>query len=163
MQCVWEPKHVRCSDTAFEKRLVFFGAVAIPATALQNFLSSPHPCRKKRSPDPLCHLWQVRPEQFRCESLATMLDGLNPVAFVSLDDCTTPAGKLQLHILAALAEFERERIRERVVAGLQRAKSQGKHLERPRARPPQTPVPWRNGASGCGCLGCVEEHGCPLD
>jgi hypothetical protein len=33
------------------------------------------------------------------------------VAFVSLGegiDCTTPAGKLQLHILAALAEFERD-------------------------------------------------------
>ena len=46
-------------------------------------------------------------------------------------DCTTPAGKLQLHILAALAEFERERIRERVMAGLQRARIQGKRLGRP--------------------------------
>ena len=37
------------------------------------------------------------------------------VAFVSLGegiDCTSPAGKLQLHILAALAEFERELIVE---------------------------------------------------
>ena len=54
--------------------------------------------------------------------------------FVSLGegmDCTTPAGKLQLHILAALAEFERERIRERVLAGLPRAKAQGKRLGRP--------------------------------
>jgi DNA invertase Pin-like site-specific DNA recombinase len=57
------------------------------------------------------------------------------VAFVSLGegiDCTTPAGKLQLHILAALAEFERERIRERVLAGLQRARMQGRRLGRPR-------------------------------
>ena len=49
------------------------------------------------------------------------------VAFVLLGeeiDCTTPAGKLQLHILAALAEFERERIRERVIAALQRAEAQ---------------------------------------
>ena len=46
-------------------------------------------------------------------------------------DCTSPAGKLQLHILAALAEFERERIRERVMAGLQRARGQGKRLGRP--------------------------------
>jgi len=48
------------------------------------------------------------------------------VAFVLLGegiDCT-PAGKLQLHILAALAEFERERIRERVIAALQRAEAQ---------------------------------------
>ena len=38
-------------------------------------------------------------------------------------DATTPAGKLQMHILAAIAEFERERIRERVMAGLKRARS----------------------------------------
>jgi len=66
------------------------------------------------------------------------------VAFVSLgegSDCTTPAGKLQLHILAALAEFERERIRERVVAGLQRARAQGKRLGRPRTRPAACDVP----------------------
>jgi putative DNA-invertase from lambdoid prophage Rac len=69
--------------------------------------------------------------------LVTMLEELNSVgvAFVSLGegiDCTTPAGKLQLHILAALAEFERERIRERVLAGLQRARAQGRRLGRPR-------------------------------
>ena len=61
------------------------------------------------------------------------------VAFVSLAegiDATTPAGKLQMHILGAIAEFERERIRERVLAGLQRARSQGKQLGRPKVRPP---------------------------
>ena len=71
--------------------------------------------------------------------LVTMLEDLHSVgvAFVSLGegiDCTTPAGKLQLHILAALAEFERERIRERVVAGLDRVKRQGKRLGRPERR-----------------------------
>jgi DNA invertase Pin-like site-specific DNA recombinase len=57
------------------------------------------------------------------------------VAFVSLAegiDATTPAGKLQMHILGAIAEFERERIRERVLAGLRRARAQGKRLGRPR-------------------------------
>src|SRR6516164_2532905 len=44
--------------------------------------------------------------------LVTLLDELQSigVAFVSLGegiDCTTPAGKLQLHVLGALAEFER--------------------------------------------------------
>jgi len=66
------------------------------------------------------------------------------VAFVSLGegiDFTTPAGKLQLHILAALAEFERERIRERVLAGLQRAKAQGKRLGRPRVHLPSIVIP----------------------
>jgi DNA invertase Pin-like site-specific DNA recombinase len=73
--------------------------------------------------------------------LVTLMEELQQlgVAFVSLGegiDCTTPAGKLQLHILAALAEFERERIRERVMAGLERARTQGKRLGRPKARPP---------------------------
>ena len=57
------------------------------------------------------------------------------VAFVSLSegiDATTPAGKLQLHILGAIAEFERARIAERVKAGLRRARAQGRQLGRPR-------------------------------
>ena len=59
--------------------------------------------------------------------LVTLLDELQAlgVAFVSLGegiDCTTPAGRLQLHILAALAEFERSRVAERVQAGLARAR-----------------------------------------
>jgi DNA invertase Pin-like site-specific DNA recombinase len=61
------------------------------------------------------------------------------VGFVTLNegiDTSTPPGKLQLHILSAIAEFERERIRERVVAGLQRARSQGKRLGRPNAAVP---------------------------
>jgi len=61
------------------------------------------------------------------------------IAFVSLGegiDCTTPAGKLQLHILAALPEFERARIQERVRAGLARARAQGVRLGRPKAAVP---------------------------
>src|SRR6266487_513544 len=72
--------------------------------------------------------------------LITLLEDLQAlgIAFVSLAegiDATTPAGKLQMHIWGAIAEFERERIRERVLAGLQRAKAQGKRLGRPRVRP----------------------------
>jgi DNA invertase Pin-like site-specific DNA recombinase len=71
--------------------------------------------------------------------LITVLDEFQAlgVAFVSLNegvDGTTPAGKLQMHILGAIAEFERDRIRERVLAGLQRARAQGKKLGRPRGR-----------------------------
>ena len=70
--------------------------------------------------------------------LVTLLDELQAlgVGFVSLGegiDLQTPAGRLQLHILAALSEFERARIVERVQAGLQRAKRQGRTLGRPRA------------------------------
>lgn len=69
--------------------------------------------------------------------LVTLLEELQSlgIAFVSLGegiDCTTPAGKLQMHILAAIAEFERGRIAERVRLGMARAKGQGKHLGRPR-------------------------------
>ena len=71
--------------------------------------------------------------------LITLLEELQAlgVAFVSLAegiDATTPAGKLQMHILGAIAEFERGRIVERVRAGLARARAQGKRLGRPRRR-----------------------------
>src|SRR5687767_10567983 len=50
--------------------------------------------------------------------LILLLDELTAlgVGFVSLGegiDTSTPAGRLQLHVLGAIAEFERERIRER--------------------------------------------------
>jgi hypothetical protein len=69
--------------------------------------------------------------------LITLLDDLQAlgIAFVSLAegiDATTPAGKLQMHILGAIAEFERARIVERVRAGLARRAAQGKPLGRPR-------------------------------
>lgn len=60
------------------------------------------------------------------------------VEFVSLResiDTSSAAGRLQLTILAALASFERERLRERTIAGLQRARNEGKRLGRPRVHP----------------------------
>src|SRR3989475_8711505 len=56
------------------------------------------------------------------------------VDLVALDqaiDTTTPSGRLLFHVLAAIAEFERDLIRERVIAGLRRAKAQGRKLGRP--------------------------------
>jgi DNA invertase Pin-like site-specific DNA recombinase len=41
-----------------------------------------------------------------------------------------PAAKLQMHVLAAVAEFEREVIRERVKAGLDNARARGVRLGR---------------------------------
>lgn len=55
------------------------------------------------------------------------------VRFVALDlgiDTATPAGRLVLGIFAALAEYDRESIRERAVSGIALAKAQGKHLGR---------------------------------
>jgi DNA invertase Pin-like site-specific DNA recombinase len=50
-------------------------------------------------------------------------------------DTTTPAGKLMFQITGAFAEFERSMIRQRINAGLKRAKAAGKQLGRPRIAP----------------------------
>ena len=52
-------------------------------------------------------------------------------------DTTTPAGKLTFHIFAALAEFERDMIRERTRAGLAAAHKRGVAIGRPRALTPE--------------------------
>src|SRR5260370_21929001 len=62
--------------------------------------------------------------------LITLLDDLQVVgvAFVSLAegiDATPPAGKLQMHILGANAEVERDRIPARVPAGGDHAAARG--------------------------------------
>ena len=58
------------------------------------------------------------------------------VGFVSVQesiDTTTSGGKLIFHVFGALAEFERELIRERTNAGLASARSRGRLGGRPRA------------------------------
>jgi DNA invertase Pin-like site-specific DNA recombinase len=52
-------------------------------------------------------------------------------------DLTTPAGRMFVQILGSLAEFERELIRERVILGLEHAKSHGTRLGRPKTRDDQ--------------------------
>jgi putative DNA-invertase from lambdoid prophage Rac len=47
-------------------------------------------------------------------------------------DESNPTSRLMLHILAAVAEFEREMIRERVCAGVKNARFKGKRLGRPK-------------------------------
>lgn len=50
-------------------------------------------------------------------------------------DTTTPSGKAMFQMLGVFAEFERAMIRERVQAGLARARAQGKRLGRPSIPP----------------------------
>jgi DNA invertase Pin-like site-specific DNA recombinase len=95
--------------------------------------------RRRRFDVVVC--WRLDRLGRNLKHLVTLLEDLQTlgVAFVSLAegiDATTPAGKLQMHILAAIAEFERGRIRERVMAGLERAKAAGKRLGRPPAAIP---------------------------
>ena len=52
-------------------------------------------------------------------------------------DTTTPGGKAMFQMCGVFAEFERGMIQERVKAGLQRAKDQGKRLGRPPVPPIQ--------------------------
>ena len=66
--------------------------------------------------------------------LMTMLEG-KEIGFKSLSeqiDTTTSGGKLVFHIFGALAEFERELIRERTKAGLAAARARGRQGGRPK-------------------------------
>jgi DNA invertase Pin-like site-specific DNA recombinase len=71
--------------------------------------------------------------------LVDALAELNAVgcAFVSLRDSldlSTPAGRMMFHVIGAMAEFERELIRERVKAGLANAAKHGRYAGRPKAK-----------------------------
>jgi len=60
------------------------------------------------------------------------------IDFVSYDnhlDTSPPTGKLVFQIVGAVAEFEKDIIRERVVAGLATARAKGKRLGRPPIAP----------------------------
>ena len=46
-------------------------------------------------------------------------------------DLTSPAGKMTMQVIAAVAEFERDLLIERTKAGISRARSQGKRFGRP--------------------------------
>lgn len=52
-------------------------------------------------------------------------------------DLTSPAGKMTMGVIAAVAEFERDLLVERTQAGLSRAKAEGKTLGRPSALTPE--------------------------
>ncbi|HEV2810258.1 MAG TPA: recombinase family protein [Acidimicrobiales bacterium] len=53
-------------------------------------------------------------------------------------DTTSPGGKLVFHLFGALAEFERDLIRERTQAGLAAARARGRYGGRPTVMTPRT-------------------------
>ncbi|HEU5230359.1 MAG TPA: recombinase family protein [Ktedonobacteraceae bacterium] len=73
-------------------------------------------------------------------SLKDLIETLNLLSerggdFLSLTetiDTSTPGGKLIFHLMGALAEFERDLIRERTLAGLAAARARGRVGGRPR-------------------------------
>jgi putative DNA-invertase from lambdoid prophage Rac len=96
---------------------------------------------KKRKLD-IVICWRLDRLGRNLRHLILLLDELTAlgVGFVSLGesiDTSTPTGRLQLHVLGAVAQFERERIVERVKAGLARARAAGTQLGRPRVVVPQ--------------------------
>jgi DNA invertase Pin-like site-specific DNA recombinase len=119
-------------------------------------------------------VWRLDRLGRNLKRLITLLDELSAlgIAFVSLNegiDATTPAGKLQMHILGAIAEFERGTHRRAVKAGLRRAKASGKRLGRPRATPAKGPVPGgsiraaaRQWGVSKSTAACWINHGRPL-
>jgi len=64
-----------------------------------------------------------------CRSL-----GVDLVSLRQNIDTTLPAGRLTFQILGAVAEFERELLRDRVKAGMAQARRTGKHVGRPALR-----------------------------
>ncbi len=67
------------------------------------------------------------------EELRTV--GVDFVSSTESVDTSTPAGKMLFTMVSAFAEFERSLIRERVLAGLQRARAKGIRLGRPKIVP----------------------------
>jgi putative DNA-invertase from lambdoid prophage Rac len=66
-------------------------------------------------------------ERLACEGVRVHCLALGGV------DLTSPAGKMTMGVIAAVAEFERDLLIERTQAGLSRAKAEGKRLGRPMA------------------------------
>ena len=59
--------------------------------------------------------------------------GVDFVSHQEAIDTSTPIGKMLFSVIGAMAEFEREIIRERVAAGIRHARECGVKLGRPRA------------------------------
>ena len=72
-------------------------------------------------------------------SLQHLVEILNDLQAMKIDlyfmqqgmDTTTPSGRMIFSVFGAIGEFERNLIRERVIAGQQRAKASGTHIGRP--------------------------------
>ena len=78
------------------------------------------------------------------------------------DTCSNPAGRLQMGVLMAVAEFEREIIRERVNAGLAAAKARGSRLGRPTTLAQHRPSVAALVSRGKGARLISRELGLPL-
>ncbi|NMF97027.1 recombinase family protein [Aromatoleum toluolicum] len=69
--------------------------------------------------------------------------GVSVVSMREGFDLATPAGKLMLTMLAAVAELERDNIKARQMAGIERARAEGKNLGREKVIDDAAVVSWR--------------------
>lgn len=69
--------------------------------------------------------------------------GVSVVSMREGFDLATPAGRLMLTMLAAVAELERENIKARQMAGIERARAEGKVLGRTKTIDDQAVAKWR--------------------
>ena len=81
-------------------------------------------------------MWKLDRLSRSLKDLINTLDevGSLGIDFVSYDnnlDTSTPTGKLVFQIVGAVAEFEKDIIKERVIAGLANVRRKGKRLGRP--------------------------------
>jgi DNA invertase Pin-like site-specific DNA recombinase len=83
----------------------------------------------RRAITPTTRLKQLLTISEECRSL-----GVDLVSLRQNIDTTLPAGRLTFQILGAVAEFERELLRERVKAGMTQARRAGKRIGRPALR-----------------------------
>jgi len=70
--------------------------------------------------------------------------GVSVVSMREGFDLATPAGKLMLTMLAAVAELERENIKVRQMAGIERARAEGKNLGREKTIDDEAVARWRH-------------------
>ena len=61
--------------------------------------------------------------------------GVDFISYKENFDTSTPAGKILFTMISAFAEFERAIIKERVIAGMERAKARGVRIGRPKIPP----------------------------
>lgn len=74
-------------------------------------------------------------------------------------DTTTPAGKAMFQMMGVFAEFERAMIRDRVKAGMARAKAQGKRLGKPAVPAAKEEAVRAELARGTGLVKAARLHG----
>jgi DNA invertase Pin-like site-specific DNA recombinase len=100
-------------------------------------------------------------------SLQGLLDVLTELRAKKVDlylhvqgvDTSTPSGKAMFQMLGVFSEFEREMIRERVLSGMARAKSQGKHCGRPKTTPEVERAIVSTLRAGTGMIKTAKTHG----